>query len=71
MEVLEHIVELKGNCMKSDLCEECVFKKSCLPTFLSKDTALTQKVRFNRALSALTNISILGDNYMEESYGNR
>lgn len=70
MEALERIVNLNGKCMSSKHCNICIFKKTCLPSFLSKDTAITQKARFNKALYTLTSISLLNDKYNgEETHG--
>lgn len=56
MEVLEKIVELKGNCLTATLCESCPFRLECLPPFIIPDqTPPSEAKRCKMALSALSN----------------
>ena len=62
VDTLESIVRLKGNCLHQPLCKSCPFKKECLPGFINHIMKKSQQERFNLALTALTNISLLADN---------
>jgi hypothetical protein len=65
IQILEKIVELKGDCLKADMCRDCPFAKQCLPEFLKvKRERPSKQERFNMALDKLTNISLFDDEDM-------
>ena len=61
LNILEKIVELGGDCLDSKLCNNCPFKRRCLPQFLYKESRPTKEERFNLALDNITNITLMGE----------
>lgn len=53
-EVLEKIIEKKGNCLSYKTCRHCPFARKCLPKFISdKKNPLSNADRLNLALDSL------------------
>lgn len=63
-EVLQAIIDLDGNCLKSIRCIKCPFKHVCLPKFLEK--RLSHQQRVNMALSHIVNTSLLDDDIYDQ-----
>jgi hypothetical protein len=59
LQTLEKIVELKGDCLDSKLCNQCPFKSKCLPQFLNFKNRPTKEERFNLALDNIVNTTIM------------
>ena len=58
-EALEKIVEKEGHCLHRHICEQCPFRKRCLPTFLNKNTRITPAERLSLAIDVLANLELL------------
>jgi hypothetical protein len=64
--ILEKIIELDGDCMKHERCQQCPFKSSCLPSFLT-NKPITKNQRASAALNTLSQISIMHNERDEHS----
>jgi hypothetical protein len=58
---LIRIVEIEGNCLVSTLCDECPFRKSCLPEFLDKKKRPSRKERYEMAADTLARLDLMLD----------
>ena len=61
IKVLNNIVEKNGDCLTSALCNQCPFRRKCLPEFLQKNTRPSRKERYEMASDTLARISLLLD----------
>jgi hypothetical protein len=61
IKVLNNIVEKNGDCLTAYLCNECPFRKKCLPEFLHENTRPSRKERYEMASDTLARISLLLD----------
>jgi hypothetical protein len=60
-EVLNKIIELKGDCLKYELCVACPFRSKCLPKFIDNETKLSRQERYNLAANHITNFILMDD----------
>lgn len=63
--ILQEIVNVRGNCLYSKRCSECPFRSRCLPEFLNIEPP-TQNQRFNMAVDVLTYHQLLQDEEAEK-----
>jgi len=70
-EILEEIIEVKGECLKTSRCQNCPFRNACLPEFATNTGQLTHEQRFNLALDILAEITIMDDIPSEEDINRR
>ena len=59
--VLNKIVEIEGNCLTSILCNDCPFRKKCLPEFLARKTRPTRRERYEMASDLLARVELMLD----------
>jgi len=71
IDLLEEILEKRGNCLDSPMCKRCPFKRKCLPTFLRKTTRATKAERMSLALEVLTNAALLDEETDGEYFDHR
>jgi len=71
IELLEEIVNKKGDCLNRRLCERCPFRRKCLPTFLDRTTRVTKAERMILALETITNAMLFDEDSDGEYFDNR
>ena len=60
-EILEEIIELDGDCLIADRCNQCPFRMKCLPDLMKSDNrVMPRSERANLAMSILANEELLG-----------
>ena len=59
-DILQDIIDLRGDCLSSTRCAQCPFRSVCLPGFLSS-TPPTHAQRFRIALDTLSSLMLLDD----------
>lgn len=60
-EVIEKIIEVKGDCLSATLCSRCPFSGICLPEFFRDEPSPTKQERLNMALDYVVRKELLGD----------
>ena len=72
--ILDEIVDLKGDCMLSTRCRECPFRSMCLPEFVNP-VPPTKNQRMNMAVDVLFHNEVLDENFnvksLKENYRNK
>ncbi len=60
-EVIEKIIEAKGDCLSATLCMRCPFSEICLPEFFREEPSPTRQERLDMALNYVVRKELLGD----------
>ena len=63
--LLEEVVELDGNCLKSTRCKQCPLRTTCLPKFLNIKPPTIQQ-RQKTALNIITHRALIDENLTKE-----